>query len=171
MNPTILLHPNIPKPLHGTNPRTILGHMWWDKQRHQAYKKHGFCCHACGIPVYNAKYSSILEAHECYRIDYKQGTMEFIEIVALCYSCHNYIHSGMLMIAGNVTKEKYIDIIKHGIRLTTPLYAKLIPNPYIVNFSGAHAKWEDWRLVINNKKYTGKFKNFTEWINYYMEEK
>jgi len=29
------------------------------------------------------------------------------------------------------------------------------------------AYWCDWRLILNGKKYKGKFKSFEDWQNYY----
>jgi len=43
--PELLLHPNIPKPLHGVNPRSILGQQWWDVisvTSYQLPRKKGF---------------------------------------------------------------------------------------------------------------------------------
>src|SRR3990167_9396936 len=85
-NPAILLHPNIPKPMHGVNPRTIMGQEWWDEQRQRAYEENNFCCWACGVHKSQAAYHKWLEAHECYEIDYIAGRMYMRIIVALCHS-------------------------------------------------------------------------------------
>lgn len=82
-SPGILLQPNIPKPLHGLNPRSVLGKDWWDWQRHEAYKKFGFRCWACGVHQWRAEYHRWLEGHESYRIDYGRGRAEMIEVQAI----------------------------------------------------------------------------------------
>ncbi len=98
---SILADFNIPKPLHGLNPRTIKGQGWWDEQRCKAYKKHNYHCWACGTHKSNGlvKDRLWLEAHEQYNyiIDKGKGVLTLREIVALCPACHNFIHSGRLV--------------------------------------------------------------------------
>ena len=116
-DPAILLHPQIPKPLHLLNPRTILGRVWWDEQRKIAYAKHNYCCHACGTHKLLAIYRQWLEGHEIYNIDYATGKVEFIRLVALCPACHNFIHSGrmqMLVAEGKMSEKDYKAIIDRG---------------------------------------------------------
>ena len=158
------MHPNIPKPLHGTVPRQILGEDWWNEQRQIAYAKNDYRCWACGVHKSKAKYHNWLEAHEMYDINYVVGTIEFIEIVALCHSCHNYIHSGrmaMLVDEGKMSHEKYKDILKHGDNI---LKKANLETP---SCNGPIAEWGKWRLVLNGKKHKGKFKTFDEWRNHY----
>ena len=106
VDPSLLLHPNLPKPLHGLAPRTILGKTWWDKTRRKCYKDAGYRCESCGIqaawnidrnifdfsPYYNGLLK--LHAHEDYHIDYDKKEAVLNKIVCLCPTCHNYIHSG-----------------------------------------------------------------------------
>lgn len=163
-DPSILLHPQIPKPLHLLNPRTIFGEDWWNKARQIAYYKHNYRCYACGIKKENAKLHQWLEAHEMYDINYKTGEVKFIEIVALCHYCHNYIHRGRLerlLQKHKITLNFYIDIINHGEKILkkAKLEHKLIPTNT--------CKWKQWHLVIDGKNYGQKFKSEKEWQEYW----
>lgn len=130
-NPKILLHPNIPKPLHGLNPRTIKGQHWWDEQRKLAYAVHSNHCWACGIHKTDALFHKWLEAHEYHKIDYRRGRAEVVGIVALCHACHNYIHNGRLSIQTNKYERPVKDawlILHHGHKVLVD--ASLRPNPF-----------------------------------------
>lgn len=87
--PELLTHPNIPRAVHGLNPRTVKEHEWWNKVRREAYAKNNGCCWACGQ-------FGPMEAHECYNIYYYAAIIELKEVVALCRDCHNFIHSGRM---------------------------------------------------------------------------
>ena len=120
IRPSILLHPKIPPPLHGLNPRSILGDGWWNKQRQKAYAAQDYHCWACGVEKTKAKYHKWLEAHECYEFDYGAGTARMIEVTALCHLCHNFIHQGKaecFFAEGKIPKSKYKDIFRHGYKL------------------------------------------------------
>lgn len=163
-DPSILLHPQIPKPLHLLNPRTVMGKEWWDEHRQVAYAEHNYCCHACGIHKLMAAHHSWLEAHEMYNIDYSTGKVEFVELVALCHSCHNYIHKGrMLMILGNddMPQDKYDAIIAHGDKLLKDNRLKLIAHT-------EHCNWGDWHLIIDGKNYGQRFHSYDEWLSYWQ---
>jgi len=163
--PIILLHPNIPKPLHGLAPREILGKEWWDKTRKEAYAKTNECCAACGVEKHRARYHQWLEAHECYETDYALGRSVYVETVALCHACHNFIHSGRMQIMvdrGDMPVSKYKDILKHGNGLLAQYgYRKTQA------LSGPCAKWKDWRLVLFGIEYKPKFKTFDAWAKHY----
>lgn len=115
--PQLLCHPQIPSPLSGINPRTILGDEWWDEVRRKAYAKNNHCCFACGISAGADKYSGALEAHEVYSFDKIKGVAIFEDVVALCHCCHGYIHSGRLYsryLLGRENREKLEYILKRG---------------------------------------------------------
>jgi len=162
-NPRLLLDSNVPKPLHGINPRTVLGKAWWDVERKKASKKNNNCCYACGVHRSEAKYHPWMEGHESYAINYAVGNMRLKEIVSLCHSCHNFIHSGRLQNLydkGEISPSKYHDITAHGLNLTKRFCAPKRPE-YI------QQDWSKWHLVINGKKYYSKFKNVVEWSRHY----
>jgi len=169
MKPEILIHPNIPKPLHGLNPRSVMGKSWWDEKRQEAYAKEYYCCWACGVHKSAAKYHKWLEGHECYRYNYALGTAEMIEVTALCHSCHNFIHSGKLQYdykAGRISYDRYRDILDHGNRIIGEYGLDNIENPYIIDKSSI-ADWKSWRLIIDGKEFYSKFKDINEWYDFY----
>lgn len=191
----LLLHPNIPKPLHGINPRSILGKKWWDCVRRIAYLEHNNHCWACGIHKSKAKYHKWLEAHEVYQIDYQTGRVELLKICALCHSCHNYIHDGrmqMMVRNGRIRLEKYIDILIHGEKIINQYLTSLNKDhqgitwkqpfeptfPFQYSFPNFQvglpqlvenkASWSDWHLVLNGNVYYSRFSDFDEWQAYYQ---
>lgn len=118
--PSLLQHPNLPKPMHGMNPRTLLGQAWWDEKRRAAYAERDFHCWACGVHKLDAQVHQWLEGHEEYKIDYTAGRMEFVRVVALCHFCHSFIHSGRLMALhekGEITSGRFKKVIVHGLNV------------------------------------------------------
>ena len=184
LRPEILTQSNIPKPLHGLNPRTIMGKEKWDRIRFKAQKKTDYHCIACGIHKTNAKYHPWLEGHECWKMDYESGICEVIEIVPLCHSCHQFIHSGMLHSTqhfGNVDEVK--DILQHGFDILsankldcfsgTFELAKIYGvktkgvRPAYINFNNS-LLWDDFKLKWEGKIYNSLFNSYGEWENHYL---
>lgn len=162
--PVYLTHPNIPKPLHGVNPRTILGESWWDIKRHEAYAENNFCCWACGVHKSEAMYENWLEGHEAYDINWETGEVRLEEIVALCHCCHNFVHNGRLEVLhqwGKVDRKKYSYILSRGKRILKNAGLKKEVPPEKI------AGWSEWRLIIKGNEYYSKFKNIEEWAEYY----
>lgn len=169
LRPEILLHPNIPKPLHGVAPRVVLGRSWWDQTRKAAYKSTNYHCLACGVHKTRAKLRQWLEAHEIYEIDYGKGRAKFLEVVPLCHCCHNYIHDGRLrglLEQGKLHHSKYVTIIQHGdLVLSQAGLAReslAVRDESIMN--GKLAEWGSWRLRIGRNLYKPKFKSLEEWM-------
>lgn len=163
--PEILLCPNIPKPMHGLAPRTVLGRTWWDKVRMAAYASTDYHCIACGVPKHKAKMVKHLEGHEVYTIDYPLGRMEYVETVPLCNFCHSGIHSGRLrwlVRNGTMTQRQVNEIMSHYEHIITESGLKR-PEPY----EGFAADWSDWRLVIEGREYPSLFKSATEYETLY----
>ena len=159
--PQTLLHPNIPKPLHGVAPRVIMGAAWWSKTRKKAYQSTRYHCIACRVHKTRAKSKRHLEAHECYNVDYLLGRMTYIKTVPLCNYCHSFIHSGRLaasMAEGTIHQAKYVAVIQHGQGV---LRRAKLPMPE--DYPGPFADWEDWRLIFEDKEYPPKFKSFAQW--------
>jgi len=183
--PELLQHENIPKPLHGMNPRTILGRMWWDKKRQEAYAKEKYHCWACGVHKSEAKYHRWLEGHENYDINYETGCVRLIEITALCHSCHNFIHSGrmyMMVQQGEIKLSKMIDIMEHGLTIlkrnnltpsdSTKIICKMLTELEIkVQNEMSFADWQDWHIIFDGKKYYSKFRDINEWRDFYSRER
>jgi hypothetical protein len=157
-NPELLTLPNIPKPLHGLNPRTVLGQSWWNKERAAAYKSTNYHCEACGVHKLEQPGRKILEGHEVYLTDYQEGTCTYIRTAPLCPPCHQYIHDGRLLWllqSGQITHQRYSSVIKRGDKILAEAGLskpdRRTRERYIVKLheEGKLAKWADWRLVVN----------------------
>lgn len=119
-DPTLLQHPFIPRPLSGVNPRTILGETWWKHERRAAYAKNNYQCHACGCDTSDDPFDDKLHAHECYEIVWNKASAKYIGTVALCYSCHNFIHCGRLSALveeGKASEEKLFHVLVRGLKI------------------------------------------------------
>jgi hypothetical protein len=165
IRPEILLHPQIPPPLHGLAPRVVMGRKWWDKKRREAYDKYDQKCHCCGIHKTKAKYKKLLEGHEAYEIDWGFGRVQLEEIVALCHSCHNYIHRGLMEVLvslGKMPEGKMQDILSHGSKIIQE--AGLTPS----SIPEEWASWSRWVLIIDGIEHPGRFSSEEEWHSYYQ---
>lgn len=176
--PEILLQPNIPKPLHQVNPRSILGSSWWNKTRKAAYASTGFHCLACGVHKDKATYRQWLEGHEVYEIDYSLGRLTYLYTAPLCHFCHNFIHDGRLanlLQQGKIHHHKYAAILKHGDAVLRAANLRKLSledrerEGRRREVLGGLAKWEDWRLELDGVLYPPKFKNYEEWLEYHTE--
>jgi len=195
--PGLLAHPNLPKPMHGLNPRTVLGRGWWDKQRKAAYAEREFHCWACGVHKLDAEVKQWLEGHEEYDIDYQKGRMTFKRVVALCHLCHNFIHSGRLaalLDSGEITQKFFNQVMKHGLNVLAEadimpwsgtLEAAIMYGPrngfppkhpmdilvemleHTRGKGGFVASWGKWRLVLEGKEYPPVHKTKTAWKRAY----
>jgi len=166
----LLLHPPLPPPLHGTNPRTILGQKWWDVERRKAYAKHGYRCWACGVNKEEQIGRQVLDAHEDYVFNYECHRITLREIVALCVTCHAFIHCNRmnsLYDKGVINEEECCEILRHGYR--TLLNQGMEPNrlPHPAYYKG---DWDKWHLVLEGKEYYSKFRDEEEWAEFYRNK-
>ena len=153
LRPELLQFPGIPKSLHGLSPRTIMGQEWWDEQRKEVYAKAGTCCQACGVYSGAAEHHQWVEAHEVYEYDYTKCLATFIEIVCLCYFCHQFAHLGrldMMDAEGQIDGKLASAIRRHGFSILRK--AKLLKKYHPVNMS----LYNTWKLSFNGKTYKGR---------------
>ena len=181
----LLSMPNVPKPLHGISPRTIMGKDAWDAMRRDVYETTGHHCAACGVHKSRAKCKKWMEAHEIYDIDYRSGTATMVEIVPLCHFCHAFIHSGLLRMQAR-KKEVSADhvrwVINHGVSVLrdskhqkifagTAELAALVSVPIdgliVSDTPSKMAEWGKWRMIWDGKQHKGKFRSFNDWRRHY----
>jgi len=175
--PKLLCHPQIPYPLSGVAPRTVVQDPeWWDRERHKAYEKNGQYCWACGG-------EGPLEAHEVFHVDYVRGKMYYQATCALCKRCHSFIHAGFLVLRlfrGVVTYAEFKNTILHGHGILVAsnlkanwglryaledaknykqshvwmkkVFANLGPKPKMQN-----VPWPKWRMVFQGREYPPKY--------------
>ena len=183
LRPEILTQPNVPKPLHGLNPRTVLRKEWWDKARFAAQEKFNFKCAACGVAKSDAKEHQWLEGHEAWDINYNTGICEVTEIVPLCHYCHNFIHNGRLlaMAVDYKSEMKAADVLRHGFGILKGKGLKVFYGAtYAANELGVDtlgvtsyepppvtASWSDFKMKLEGKLYDSLYADYDEWRKYY----
>lgn len=120
----LLTMPNVPHPLHGLAPRTIIGTTEWNKMRKACYEEHEDTCEICGQKLSGSRKSDLPlhNAHEVYDYDYETYTATFVRPVCICPRCHNFIHSGRAITCYQNhtplwTKEAMLDLAEHGFKL------------------------------------------------------
>lgn len=155
-DPSILLKPRVPTPLHHRNPRSILTEIdpeWWDRTRRKVYASNDFHCACCGIHQDQQRgwIRGQLDAHELYSIDYKTGEMRLEAIIPCCKFCHNSIHFGRLTAqrdSGKIQEKTFYSIIQYA---NTILKNAGLPQKNwdaTVNDNIYDIPWEQWRLVL-----------------------
>jgi len=159
--PEILAQLGIPIPLHSLAPRTLLGSAWWQAERIKAYTVANNHCVACG-----KKQKFQMDIHERYDINYKTYTMTYVESVALCGLCHQFIHLGFTasqVKEGILTPTEMMKILTRGTKILRKagLTRPLPPSTVFLR------TWDRWRLLINNVEYKSKFKNYESWRERY----
>lgn len=175
--PELLLHPNIPKPLHGLAPRTLMSKVAWDAIRRDAYAKNNYCCWACGVHReydkeklrFADESGETLDCHEFYRIYYDKKEMELIEFVALCKQCHAFVHSGRLQgeyDKGRVDEEDCWLVFSHGERVLSN--GGLDFKQKEVDTNEYRDEWKDWCLVLDGKRHYSKWIDYFDWYKNYM---
>jgi hypothetical protein len=174
--PEVLLQCNVPQPLHGMAPRTVLGSNWWNETRQACYRSTDYHCQACGVAKHLAAGRPLLDCHEEYEIDWVKGRMKYIGCVPLCQRCHAYIHDGRLralMEKGEITQQHYCTVIQHGERVLREAGLKRLnqddrEEAIELSLGGKPiCPWEKWRLVIGRKTFPPKFKTREEWEAYH----
>lgn len=174
--PEVLLLPNIPQPLHGINPRTVLGSKWWDVERRTAYASTNYHCEACGISKFDIQGRKILEGHEVYDTNYELGRLVYVRTTPLCPPCHKFIHDGRLtslLETRQISTQHFASIMKHGHRvlslagLSRPSLQERDRMIEELARKGKLAIWKDWRLVVNNVEYPPQFENAEEANEHY----
>jgi hypothetical protein len=174
LKPQLLGQANIPKPLHGINPRTIMGAAKWAKHRQVIIQNNPYC-KGCGAT------NCILDLHEDYKIDYNNCTMKIKDYVPLCKSCHSFIHSGLLRVFisnKTVSVEAAKNILTHGFAIcrvnnisvfigTVELAKQLnISIDYIRSWTPKMKdSWTDWKLIYEGKEYPGM--SYAQWKSKY----
>lgn len=176
--PHILEQPLIPQPLHGVNPRSIMGVPAWNIQRKKIYAKHNFRCAACGTSSRKAILKPWLEAHELFEIDWQTQTMTLTGMEPLCHACHAFVHCGLLNLRLHHRKISEYDvacILGNGVGVLEeiggiiPIAAHAMCNLLDLKHDLQVAKnppatdWVGWKMVWNETTYPSPYPSETAW--------
>jgi len=156
VRPGLLLHPPIPWPLWGVNPRRLKGRQWWDVTRKVAFEANNQCCWACGTHRLDVEGSrKYLEGHETYDINYDTYISTYLGTVGLCPLCHTYIH------IANPKRLMFERAQKRGDALLAA--AGLVKEPIRKMLSVGHPT--KWRMSFEGELHAGILGGYDEAIS------
>lgn len=176
--PELLEQPVIPPPLHGVNPRSLMGPAAWDVERRRVYRRHGLRCAACGVTAAQAFPKTHLEAHERFTVDYHARTMTLIGMEPVCPACHAFVHGGLLELRlsrNQISQVTGRRILEHGIGVlrasggTVPLAAHDLCRKLGVRHGLAVAApppptgWSGWRLIWDGAECPSPYATEADW--------
>lgn len=118
----IIAMPNIPKPIHGLAPRTVLGDSTWQHMRKRCYFEAGYKSQISGIDLDRSSAQLRPNAHELYSYNYYTGEALFERAVCISPLEHNFIHSGRMLTMykkGNplMPKSYLLAAVENGFRI------------------------------------------------------
>lgn len=162
LQPELLGQANVPKPLHGINPRTIMGKAAWTAFRRSILAKQNYCS-ACGIE--NVPF----DLHEDYKTDYNKKYAKIEKYVLLCKDCHSFIHSGLLRVLTAESKDyqKAIRILEKGFKICADNNVSVFEGTYILAkdlkmdvskvtwYRAKRYTFDGWYLEYNGVTYPG----------------
>lgn len=165
LQPMLLSQANIPKALHGINPRTIMGASKWQRFSLEKRTNHPYC-KACGAD------NCVLDLHEDYEINYDAKTMFVRDYIPLCKKCHSFIHSGLLrtLVSNHrVSAEHAKDVLNSGLSICRANNIKVFLGTYRLAVDLGVATqgvktwvpnmqsegWGKWKLIYNDIEYYG----------------
>ena len=175
LDPTVLGQPNMPKALHGINPRTIMGASKWRRFSLEQRTNRPYCT-SCG------KEGCVLDLHESYTIQYSTRTITINDYVPLCKNCHSFIHSGLLQVLVAQKKTSVSTarlILSSGFDICQTHKVKVFKGTVdfarSLNVSTAGIRswsppmydegWGQWKLIFEEQEYLGLTKE--QWMKKY----
>lgn len=143
----LLTMPNVPFPLQGLAPRTIMGMTAWNKLRKECYEAADNHCEICGVKCGTKRGEpNMRQAHEVYDYDFTTYTATFVRAVCLCRKCHTgFIHSGRALTCYKNheplwTQDAMLNGAEHGFQLIQK-WNKLHPDEEPLR---AYETFNDW---------------------------
>ena len=118
----IITMPNVPAPLHGVAPRTILGNSTWTHMRKKCYFDADYKSQISGIDLDGSTSDLKCNAHELYSYDYIRGKAYFERAVCISPVEHNFIHSGRMLTMYKkknplMPKSYLLKIVENGFKI------------------------------------------------------
>ena len=136
-NSLYLMYRALPVELESIEVRNTITKDEWKQSCHDAYALNKFCCAACGVHSSEAAFKTHLECHEIYKMQPAQRVWQYVDNIALCHTCHNFIHLKQLRErynSGKISKEKFNYINDFGTWLLNGISRTKVSDDGLFNY-------------------------------------